>query len=202
MLSQVNPILGFIEEVKKLSNYPEITSSDTAIFKIGNYDYTYHNPTYSDTYDSRLLEGFSNSFRKLVILDEPVSIKNIHPIIVNNTTSDQYKSLQKIYSKIQNYLGKNMNDVTQFSFKLVGGSIVEKTNVRSLLNYFFAATMQHSKPDAQRKIAEINVLTYGALTEMIRIMMIDIKSLLEQYLDNLQIFLNFNEKQEKGSNLN
>jgi hypothetical protein len=190
MLSHINPILGFIEEVKKLSNFPEITSSDTAIFKPGHYDHNNHNPNFSDSYDQRLFEGFSNTIRKLVILDEPVSLKNIHSNISNNTTLEQYKVLNSINSSLQNYLGKNMNDVTQFSFELDGGSIVEKTNIRALLNYYFAATMQHSKPDAQRKIVEINILTYGALTEMIRIMMIDIKNYLEQYSGNLQNFFN------------
>jgi hypothetical protein len=198
MLSHVNPIFGFVEEVKKLSNYPEITASDTAIFKPGNYDYKNHNPIWGNTYDPRLFEGFSNTFRKLIILDEPVSIKNIHPLMVKITTSEQYRILLKIYSNIQNYLGKNMNKVTQFSFELGGASIVEKTNVRSLLNYFFAATLQHSKPDAQRIIFEINFLTYGALTEMIRIMMIDIKKLLEHYSDNLQIFIGLKEKEPVG----
>jgi len=118
--------------------------------------------------------------------------------MVKITTSEQYRILLKIYSNIQNYLGKNMNKVTQFSFELGGASIVEKTNVRSLLNYFFAATLQHSKPDAQRIIFEINFLTYGALTEMIRIMMIDIKKLLEHYSDNLQIFIGLKEKEPVG----
>lgn len=178
MLTQIHPLLGFHEEVKKLSQYPEITASDTAIISFKSFDIEYRNPNYSDHYDWRLLESFSNHIRKLVILDEPISLKNIHKRFGSDL------ELNKIYSSLQNYLGKDINSTTQFSFTPYG--ILDETSVRSLMNDYFAAIVQHSKPDAQKRIDEINSITYGFLTEMLRIMLIEIKKYLDEYVETLK----------------
>jgi hypothetical protein len=78
-----------------------------------------------------------------------------------------------------------MNEVTQFSFEYPD-SIVEKTNVYELLNNYFAAKYQHSKPEPQAFIDEINILTDGCLTEMVRIMMIDLIKMLNEYSECLK----------------
>jgi hypothetical protein len=182
MLAQISIYLGFIEEVENLMKYPEITSSDTVNFSIGNFDIATRNPRHSDRYDPRLFEALTNHVRKLFILhNEPISLKNIHSKASTDLLSDPaLPGLILTYKKIEDYLSSSMNSVTQLSFDFPG-SALDKTTVFELLNNYFAATSQHSKPKAQGLIDEINSLTSGALTEIVRVMIIDLINLISEY---------------------
>ncbi len=174
MLAHVSIYLGFIEEVEKLNEYPEITSSDTAYFKLGSHDATSRSPKHNGRFDPRLFDALTNHVRKIFILHrEPISLKSIHRRASADLSGDSaFPDLDQTYRKIEGYLNSNMNTVTQFSFGL-SGSKLEEVTVSELLNNYFAAISQHSKPEAQLFIDELNSLTYGALPEMARVMIID-----------------------------
>jgi hypothetical protein len=187
MLAHISIYLGFIEKAEKLMNYPEITSSDMAYFKFGNIDIASHNPVHNGKYDPRLFDALANHVRKIFILhNEPISLQKVHSKASADLTNDlDFLLLDQVYNKIRVYLESNMNSVTQFSFSLPG-SAVEKTSVFELLNNYFAATSQHSKPKAQSVIHELNVLTFGALPEMARVMIIDLIKLVFEYATTLR----------------
>lgn len=189
MLAHINVYLGFIEEVEMLRKYPEITSSDTAYFKFGNFDAASRSPKHNGRYDPRLFDALANHVRKIFILDkEPISLKTIHnKASVDLSSNPAFLKLDEKYNKIEDYLNSGMNNVTQFSFGL--GSALEKTTVFELLNNYFAATSQHSKPKAQSLIDEINVLTYGTLPEMVRVMIIDLINFISEYTGVLRTLI-------------
>ena len=180
MLAHICIYSGFLEETDQLKNYPEITHSDTAIFKIGNIDPVAYNPKHNGKYDERLFNALSNHFRKIFILDnEPISLFKIHAQSSNDfSTSEYFSDLESIYNKIRMYLSSGMNNVTQFSF---GSELLERTTVFELLNNYMAANAQHSKPKAQAIIEEINSFAFGNLSEMVRIMIIDLSNYVAEY---------------------
>ena len=183
MLTFLDDIHWFIEEVNKLWRYPEITSNDTMVIKFNNLN-TQHNPSHNWEYDERLFEWFANSIRKLLILEwEPIGLKKIHKLTIglSKISKEQHAKLGVTYSKIQNYLGKNINAVTPFRVSLPW-SMIENTTVKDLLNDYFASTIQHSKPETQRRIAELNSLTFWNISEIVRKMMLDLTSLLQEYI--------------------
>lgn len=187
MLAHINIYLGFIEEAERLLKYPEVTSSDTAYFKLGNMDIKSRNPIHNGKYDARLFDALTNHVRKIFILHkEPISLENIHGKASVDLSSDPtFAILDAKYIQIKAYLNSNMNNVTQFSFSLPG-SIIGLTTVFELLNNYLAATSQHSKPKAQSIIDELNILTYGALPEMVRVMIIDLSNLVTEYVTILR----------------
>jgi hypothetical protein len=187
MLAHISVYLGFIEEVENLLKYPEITGSDTAYFKFGNFDIASRNPLHNGRYDPRLFDALANHVRKIFILhNEPISLKSIHSKASADLSSDPaFPRLDQTFKKIEDYLSRNINDATQFSFSL-SGSALDKTTVFELLNNYFAAMSQHSKPKAQSFIDELNSLTYGALPEMVRVMIIDLIKLISAYTDVLR----------------
>ena len=191
MIAYINIYLGFIEEVEKLMKYPEITSSDTVYLEFQNLDIVSRNPKHNGKYDERLFDALANHVRKLFILHkEPISLNNIHDKASIDFLSDpDFNKLDKIYNQIKKYLNCNMNSVMQFSFSFPG-SLLDKTTVFELLNNYFAATMQHSKPNAQLFIDEINSLTFGTLPEMVRVMVIDLIKLISEYISVLRFLLN------------
>lgn len=181
MLSHINPLAGFIEEVNKLNLYPEITDLNSAYFKFGNYDAATHTPKHSGMFDERLFGSLSNSIRKLIILEnEPIQIKNIHSIVIDSAPDAYRKDINRVFSKIQNYLGRKLNKVTQMSFSL-NGSLLETITVKDAINAYLAATEQHAQPGPQRTVAELDALTYGNFAEIIRLCFKEIISLLNEY---------------------
>ncbi len=182
MLAHISVYLGFIEEADNLTKYPEITNSDTAYFKFGNFDISSRNPRHNGRYDPRLFDALANHVRKIFILhNEPVSLKNIHSKASAELSSDPaFHGLDRTHKLIEDYLSRNMSSVTQFSFNL-SGTTLDKTTVFELLNNYFAATSQHSKPKAQSMIDELNSLSFGVLPEMIRVMIIDLINLISEY---------------------
>lgn len=187
MLAHINVYVGFVEEVENLKKYPEITGSDTAYFKFGNIDIASRKPKHNGRYDPRLFDALTNHVRKIFILHkEPISLKTIHSKASADFSSNStFLGLDKTYKKIEDYLSSNMNNVTQFSFSLPGTAL-EKTTVFELLNNYFAATSQHARPNAQSLIDELNVLTYGTLPEMVRVMIIDLISFISEYSVDLR----------------
>jgi hypothetical protein len=182
MLTFANPILGFIEEVRKLDDpkFSIVLQNQTVNFRPGNYDLNSHDPLHSGSYDISHFESMANIFRKLIILDEPVSLKNVHKEAKSTLASGKYLVLSKKYSQIQNYLGRNINDVSPLKFSLPGSSLMN-LRVRDGINDYFAAVIQHAKPELQRRIAEYNTLSNGNFSEMIRISCADIVQPLKEY---------------------
>ena len=192
MLAHVDVLLGFVEEVERMGNYPEITGLDVAFFKFGNIDVLPNNPAHNGKYDPRLFDSLTNHVRKIFITDkEPVSLDQVHAVVSKRLAgSVDFKPLNDEYCRIKNYLRSNMNEVTRFSFSFPG-SILEVTTVFDLLNNYFAATSQHSKPKAQSITHELNMLTFGSLTEMVRLMIIDLIKLVGKYVVLLKGFVSF-----------
>ena len=113
MLAHINIYLGFLEEVEMLMKYPEITSSDTAYFKLGNIDIESRNPVHNGKFDPRLFDALANHVRKLFILpNEPISLKNVHDKASADLSSHpDFQTLDETCQKIEAYLSCNMNSV-------------------------------------------------------------------------------------------
>ena len=190
MLAHMSIYLGFLEESDKLWQFPEITQSDTACLKWNNYNINTHTPIHSGKYDVRLFDALTNHFRKIIITkNEPISLSNVHKLALDEFRGhSEISNLEIANSKISDYLASNMGSVTQVKISLPG-SALETTSVFDLLNNYFAALIQHSKPNAQEIITELNMLTYGTLPEMIRVMIIDLITLLKSYVSILRLLL-------------
>jgi hypothetical protein len=191
----INPVLGFLDEIDKLSKLPaEILTNEVRITNFGSFDYHNREPLFSGFFEDAYFDSFANSIRKIIILsNEPIALEKVHKSVKLYENID-LKLLEKNKRKIDKYLNLNMSEATQI--KLGSGiDFIDNTTVKKLLNDYFAATVQHSKEKPQQLIDSINSLMMGSfLTESIRIMMVDLKGLLEEYSKVVKVAFEKNQK--------